>query len=105
MKLLTAALTLLSLSSFANEITITKEAQSLKVVEVTMTVYCKEMRGGFPGDDADYTCNIGTLKSNLGKRLGSIVDVQGLDRISNYVLSNMVDNEGSYQTKLRVLFY
>jgi ribosomal protein S3AE len=105
MKLLIILLTFASLSAFANEIVITKDAQSLKVAEVAMTVYCNEMNGNFPGDDANYDCKVGTHKSNLSKKFGSIVKVQGLDSTSSDVLSNMVDDEGSYNIKLRVLFY
>lgn len=105
MKFLIGSMLFLSLSAFAQvEIKSASEAKILKVSEVTIQTQCKDVSGN-SSDNTYYDCKVGTIKSFLNKKLGTVVRMQAMDSDSQSVLSNSVDNEGEYTVRLRAFFY
>ncbi len=92
-----------SISLLANAIKITKKATSVQVIEVETKTTCKEIDTFI--DDIDFDCNIAQLKKSISTKIGNIIKIEGMDKNSNYVLSNSVDDVGTYNIKVRILYY
>ncbi len=104
-KLLTLALILGTSLSIASDFSVTKTERTMKVVEISASVECVETSDFDLSTDAEFTCKTAQLRNKLSKKLGTIAKIEGLDRISNYVLNNSVEDEKSYSIRARVLFY
>lgn len=83
----------------------TTEAQNLKISEVTLETSCKDVSFGSDPDAIRYDCKVGTIKSFISKKLGTVVRLQAMDSLSESVLTNQVDNEGKYTVRVRAYFY
>lgn len=96
-------LTIVSLSSLAN-VKIIKKDMTVKAATIEATVKCIETDDYF--DEPSYSCNAQSkIKSSMKSLGGTLLNVKGINSVSKDVLSNQVDNAGTYNVKLNIIYF
>lgn len=104
-KMIFLVLVAMSFTSFATSMNILKKDIQLKVAEVSVETTCLEVSDMDPDTDVSYDCKVGTIHSNIKKQFNNVSSIQPMNHQSSHVMTNLVDDEGSYTVKLRVLYY
>ena len=80
-----------------------QSGMDLKVAIATTEAKCIET--DLWDEDPSYDCNVNAIYRDAAKQFNNVVKVEGLNTISREVLTNSVDDEGTYKINIRIQYY